>query len=643
MEALRRGIKRVLDVVGRYAETERQPLNFEKIKVMPPTRGKKSTDKLREGLRGIALENVEMQIVDDIKILGIKFDSRRTYEKHFEEVMVKPARVARDMLVVAGQSWGPGIQEMGALYSALAESLVRYGLGIWGRRLNVGRYGQLQVALSKCSRFALGVPSAMSTRVLYEIAGKQTLWELQMSCEQLLWVRSMYQAETNFGKFVESCWGNNGAPAGKDLSDKAAEERLRECFPAKVFRIERAPGKIDTSCACKVNIIEGTVETEEDFTTIARSYRICMATDSSFMPDTGLRKEGIEVGTGGSAVVLRDARVGGGEAIKAWGKGTGTVTSSYVPEVQAIGMAAQLPEHEGMVFDEVCAEDGTQGVPKKTAIFSDSLSALERMRTWKPNTEDEAVMMTSILQLARRTGIDIYHVRGHAKISANEVADKTANRARRTACLDWARQRVKVEIRLEEEEEQGPGEKIPVGRGKGAELREKVGLTPLAAKKSVRKLCHEERRPHLEGTEYLRLNPQCQNFMNNCRGYRRSLYRLYAQALSQEDWTLLHSYGGLKGKKVDTSEGMEKCAFCGCLGKRSLTIAHALKECIALEGLTVKTFGYTATLQEMLGNPRGMRIFLADVCSGIWKDEAWRYTAVEPAYTGDEDEPIGAY
>jgi hypothetical protein len=83
------------------------------------------------------------------------------------------------------------------------------------------------------------------------------------------------------------------------------------------------------------------------------------------------------------------------------------------------------------VMDSVCgmSDQGDRGsfpIPK-VAIFTDSKSCIERLRSMKPSNEKEIQLFYAVGNLAKVSECHIYHVKSHQGTDVNEKADEFAN------------------------------------------------------------------------------------------------------------------------------------------------------------------------------------------------------------------------
>jgi len=100
-------------------------------------------------------------------------------------------------------------------------------------------------------------------------------------------------------------------------------------------------------------------------------------------------------------------------------------TGDRVCSYQAEGTA--IVEGSCMTLRRVIGDRMSQGKKPKVLLATDSQSNIKKLDSCKPSTGEEVQMFYAVGMLAQAVDLSIQHVRGHAKISVNEYADRLAD------------------------------------------------------------------------------------------------------------------------------------------------------------------------------------------------------------------------
>ena len=171
-------LQRDLDKLATWCAKWRIKLNSEKTKVI-------IFSKSRFAIRAetaLSLYGDLLSYYLHIKILGITFDNRMTFTKHFEEILERCSQKFHRLRILVNKKWGPSPETI---------------LQIYKQRVRPNRYGivstitvsetvitKIQRVQNSFIRLALRIPKYVSTRLLHEASGLLYAWERLISVGQ---------------------------------------------------------------------------------------------------------------------------------------------------------------------------------------------------------------------------------------------------------------------------------------------------------------------------------------------------------------------------------------------------------------------------------------------------------------------------
>jgi hypothetical protein len=84
----------------------------------------------------IHMNNVRIDIVDEIKYLGIIIDIKLLFNKHIEYITDKCLRKIQKLSIIARNTWGLGSDSLKLIYTSIIESTILYGAEVWAEKIN---------------------------------------------------------------------------------------------------------------------------------------------------------------------------------------------------------------------------------------------------------------------------------------------------------------------------------------------------------------------------------------------------------------------------------------------------------------------------------------------------------------------------
>ena len=159
-------LQRDLDKLARWYAKWRIKLNPEKTKVM-------IFSKSRSAIRAepaLSLYGDLLSYYPYIKFLGITFDNRMTFTKHFEEILERCNQKFYHIRILVNKKWGPGPKTILQIYKQYIRPIFEYGI--------VSTIIVSETVITKIQRvqnsfimLPLHLPKYVSTRLLHEASG----------------------------------------------------------------------------------------------------------------------------------------------------------------------------------------------------------------------------------------------------------------------------------------------------------------------------------------------------------------------------------------------------------------------------------------------------------------------------------------
>ncbi|KAJ2939996.1 hypothetical protein O0L34_g14027 [Tuta absoluta] len=89
------------------------------------------TKKLKYDTPVIRMGGVTIQVVDEIKLLGLTIDKKLTFNSHVAQVCRKAANIYRQLARAAKINWGLSPEVIRTIYVAVVEPIVLYAASVW--------------------------------------------------------------------------------------------------------------------------------------------------------------------------------------------------------------------------------------------------------------------------------------------------------------------------------------------------------------------------------------------------------------------------------------------------------------------------------------------------------------------------------
>ena len=156
-------LQRDLDKLARWCAKWRIKLNPEKTKVI-------ISSKSRFAIRGepaLSLYRDLLSYYPHIKFLGITFDNRMTFTKHYEEILECCNQKFHCLRILVNKKWGPSPETILQIYKHCVRPIFEYGI-VSTIIVSETVITKIQRVQNSFIRLALRLPKDVSARLLHE-------------------------------------------------------------------------------------------------------------------------------------------------------------------------------------------------------------------------------------------------------------------------------------------------------------------------------------------------------------------------------------------------------------------------------------------------------------------------------------------
>ena len=136
-----------------------------------------------------------------IKFLGITFDNRMTFTKHFEEILERCSQKFHRLRILVNKKWGPSPETILQMYKQCVRPIFEYGI-VSTITVSESVISKIQRVHNFFSRLALRLPKYVSARLLHEASG------LPYVRERLITVGQNHLARMHAKRLINSAWTN---------------------------------------------------------------------------------------------------------------------------------------------------------------------------------------------------------------------------------------------------------------------------------------------------------------------------------------------------------------------------------------------------------------------------------------------------
>ena len=172
-------LQRDLDKLARWCAKWRIKLHPEKTKVI-------IFSKSRFAIRAepaLSLYGDLLSYYPQIKFLGITFDNRMTFTKHFEEILERCNQEFHRLRILVNKKWGPSPETILQIYKQCVRPIFEYGI-VSTITVSETVATKTQRVQTSFIRLALRLPKYVSARLLHEASGLPYVKERLISVGQ---------------------------------------------------------------------------------------------------------------------------------------------------------------------------------------------------------------------------------------------------------------------------------------------------------------------------------------------------------------------------------------------------------------------------------------------------------------------------
>ena len=122
-----------------------------------------------------------LKICHQVKFLGITFDSKLTFQKHFEEILGRCSTGYHRVRLIVNKKWGPSPSTMLQIYKHCVRPIFEYGSLSTITMLDM-IISKIQRLQNKFIRLALRLPKYISVKLLHDSSGLPYVKDRLLSC-----------------------------------------------------------------------------------------------------------------------------------------------------------------------------------------------------------------------------------------------------------------------------------------------------------------------------------------------------------------------------------------------------------------------------------------------------------------------------
>ena len=128
----------------------------------------------------LKLYHERLEIYPQVKFLGITFDSRFTFKKHFEDVLGRCNARYHQIRILANKKWGPSPSTILQIYKQCVQPIFEYG-SLSTITISDTIISEIQRLQNKSIRLALRLPKYISVKLLHDSSGLPYVKDILLS------------------------------------------------------------------------------------------------------------------------------------------------------------------------------------------------------------------------------------------------------------------------------------------------------------------------------------------------------------------------------------------------------------------------------------------------------------------------------
>jgi ribonuclease HI len=398
-----RKLNNALGIVGGWGCERNMKISTEKTTYSIFSRGKEEVHELNLSLAGEKIQHEKSP-----KYLGMVLDQELDFGEQVNKTLTKCRRRLGAIRRLAGASWKPRTRHIKMLYTAVVESVLHYGAGVWGSRLGAKAREKIDRFQAEAAGIILGVRVGTDAPALMAEAGLLPIEKVGEAKAAGMVCRAWSKVDKSdpLLKAVEDgCrWGEVGAET-MERAGCRREQVLPEWTGGEAG--EDGTKAVDWIIKGRLKLVE-----EEAMETSVEEYHSLQ--DQVWYTDGSVKGR---VGGSGWVKFSRCEKEEGCVAFREGGRTTGKAAVSYTAEQEAILAALEDLTDKGLPEGQ------------KIALLTDSLSNV--MSLGKPGARDEveAQILGKACELCEAGNeLTMRFIRGHVGHVGNEMADESAGK-----------------------------------------------------------------------------------------------------------------------------------------------------------------------------------------------------------------------
>ena len=170
-------LRKDLRKLAKWCAKWRIKLNPEKTKVIIFSRSPLT----RKSEPILKLYGQRLKIYPQVKFLGITFDSKLTFQKHFEEVLGRCNTRCHRVRLIVNKKWGPGPSTILQVYKQCVWPVFEYG-SLSTMTMSDMVISKIQQLQNEFIRLALRLPKYISVKLLHDSSGLPYIKDRLLSC-----------------------------------------------------------------------------------------------------------------------------------------------------------------------------------------------------------------------------------------------------------------------------------------------------------------------------------------------------------------------------------------------------------------------------------------------------------------------------
>jgi len=356
---------------------------------------------------------------DKVKFLGIIFDKRLTWRRHFEYIENKCKQRLNLMRKLTGTQWGASKESLLTIYRALIRSLLDYGAEALDSA-SQSMKAKFDVIQAKCLRICCGAMTTTALESLQNECGELPL-ELRRYKQQLNYAAKIKMTYNHPNRnILEDHWTNHyGREYNKNSSfyNKTSRfiesKEMHNCNMNKeaVWLIDDF--NIDKSLSSKLSKKDPALNSKMLALEVISRYESSLAVYTDGSKDESSRT--------GASFHIPEAKISKGLRLT-------EKISVYATELTAIKISLEW------IIKNKTAEclQGNRNI----TIFTDSLSSVQSLEAKSSKSRPDLINEIFLLKQRIQNSITVVWIPSHVDIQGNEAADRLAKDALKNESID---------------------------------------------------------------------------------------------------------------------------------------------------------------------------------------------------------------